>query len=109
MIKVTNMTSNKGNKIPNQFIITAETDAGFYREYFQSYTSVIAMRQYAIQDIDQRYGNNKMMKNNVVFLDPNYWNYSKTTSRYLNQFLNLTSKEVKLCIDKNIFQFRNLN
>lgn len=37
--KVYNMVSNRGNKIPNQFLIT--TDEAFY---FQSYETIIAKR-----------------------------------------------------------------
>ena len=36
-MRVANMTSNKGNKIANQFVI--DTDEGVY---FQSYKSIIA-------------------------------------------------------------------
>jgi len=41
-IKVENMTSPNGNKVPNQFIIRNEIWNGMYKEYFQSYDSVIA-------------------------------------------------------------------
>jgi len=102
MIKVENMTSNRGNKIANQFIITHLIETGYIREYFQSYKSMIAMRSYYPFDTD-------LNKNQVVFLDPDFWNYSRTTSKYLNQFLGLTSKEIKLLIDADAFEFRNLN
>ena len=40
-MKVENMTSNKGNKIANQFIVTDD----FNNVYFQSYDSIIAKKQ----------------------------------------------------------------
>ena len=39
-MKVNNITSNRGNKIPNQFIITDNNGT----EYFQSYKSIIVKR-----------------------------------------------------------------
>ena len=66
-MQVTNMTSNKGNFIPNQFIINGGYDGNMY---FQSYKSMIA----------------KIDKFGKVFLDSYYWNYSRTTSKYRNQF-----------------------
>ena len=41
-MKVENMTSNKGNKIANQFIVTDDFD----NVYFQSYDSIIAKKQF---------------------------------------------------------------
>ena len=72
-MKVSNMTSNNGNKIANQFIIT---DLGF--KYYQSYNSMIV----------------KIDLHNT-YLDKKYWNFSNTTSKYRNKFLNETTKETQ--------------
>ena len=66
-MKVKNMTSNKGNAVPNQFFLY--DDDG--NVYFQSYKSIVA----------------KMSHDGQVTLDENYWNYSATTGKYRNQFL----------------------
>jgi hypothetical protein len=41
-MKVENITSNNGNKIANQFIITDDNG----NEYFQSYNSMIVKKDY---------------------------------------------------------------
>lgn len=68
--KCENMQSNQGNDILNQFIIRGNDFT-----LFQSYNSPIVMR-----------------KNGKVYLFKN-WDYSKTTGKYRNQFLNETKKE----------------
>jgi len=75
--KVQNMTSNKGNKIANQFIIY--TDNG---SIFQSYNSTIVK-----------------IDSGKIYLDESKWNYSTTTGKYRNIFLNeninTTRKKIK--------------
>ena len=71
-MRICNMLSDNGNKVPNQFIVT--TDRG---EYFVSYESTIAF-------ID---------KEGKTYLDKYNYNYSRTTSKYLNRFLDCTIKE----------------
>ena len=66
-MKVKNMTSAKGNKIANQFIIIDDNND----VTFQSYNSVIA----------------KIIHNGLIYLDEYYWDYSVTTGKYRNQFL----------------------
>ena len=61
------MTSNNGNKIANQFIITDDNN----NMTFQSYDSCIA----------------KKIRNGLIYLDETYWDYSVTTGKYRNQFL----------------------
>ena len=71
--KVENFKSSKsGQPIANQFIITLQNGI----EVFQSYNSIICVKA-----------------NNETYLDQNRWNYSRTTSRYRNQFLNETTVE----------------
>jgi hypothetical protein len=69
-MKVQNMTSRAGNKVANQFIIT--DDKG--NEYFQSYRSTIVKKDYEGEQVK-------------IYLDEKYWNYSNTTSKYRNDFL----------------------
>lgn len=97
-MRVTNMRSNKGNIVPNQFIIsdTHVTINGILLvdcDVFQSYNSVIVVR-----DLTGR-----------VFLDETYWNYSVTTSKYRNQFLGETTKETQVKIDSGEYKLVNLN
>jgi hypothetical protein len=73
---VQNMTSKKGTIVPNQFIITHGEAVTF-----QSYNSVIAVKQ-----------------GGRVTLGKN-WDYSKTTAKYRNQFLNETTKETQAKLD----------
>lgn len=64
-MKVSNLTSDKGNKVANQF----EIEHNGVR-YFQSYNVIVAK-----------------IENRVVTLDSVYWDYSKTTKKYLVKFL----------------------
>ena len=68
--------------VKNQFVIS---DNG--NTYFQSYNSIIVKR-----DI-----------NNKITLG-NDWNYSKTTRRYRNLFLNETTKETEKKIADGIYK-----
>ena len=87
-IKVLNMISSKGNKIPNQFVIvTPEGD------YFQSYNSVIA------------FINNE----GRVFLDRNKWDYSTTTGKYRNIFLGENKRLTEKRINNNNYVLIDLN
>lgn len=91
MTKVHNILSPKSNKpVANQFII--ETPDG---EYFQSYKSVIAFKP-----------NKREAK---IVLDEKYHDYSKTTVKYRNQFLNMTTQEVNVAIEKGEILLNNLN
>lgn len=65
-LKVNNIISGNGNAIANQFEVK---DYQTNTVYFQSYESIIAK----IQD-------------GKITVDPDYWDYSKTTSKYLNIF-----------------------
>jgi len=87
-MKVANMTSNKGNKIANQFVI--DTEKGIY---FQSYKSIIA------------FCNNE----GKVTLDEKFWDYSTTTGKYRNQFLNEGIAETRKKIKSGIYVLKNLN
>lgn len=64
-MQVKNMTSTKGNKVANQFII----EYGNFTA-FQSYSTLIAVYD---------------SKNDTLYQDENF--YSVTTSKYLNIFI----------------------
>jgi hypothetical protein len=90
-MKVTNMTSSKGNDVPNQFIIFTPNAT-----YFQSYKTIIIKTTF-------------LGGVRKVFLDSDKWNYSRTTAKYRNQFLGETTKEVKNKIDSGVYELIDLN
>ena len=87
-MKIVQLRNSKGNSIPNQWSIQADDGTIF----FQSYNSIIAK-----------------VKSGKIILDGYYWNYSKTTSKYLFMFLNMNRKEVLEKIKNNEISFSNLN
>ena len=87
-MRVVQMTNDKGKAIANQMIVMIDG-----KRYFQSYNAVIC-------EIDDD-GN--------VYLDPKFWDYSRTTSKYLNKFLGLDSGQVRDYLDQGLYQFKNLN
>ena len=96
-MKVQNMTSNSGNTIANQFIITGSNDIGSY-EIFQSYRSTIIKVQHGMESDGAG-----------VFLDENKWDYSRTTGKYRNQFLGETKRETEAKIKSGEYKLVNLN
>jgi len=86
-MKVENMTSPQGNKVANQFIITDKGD-----EYFQSYRSIIAKRS-----------------NGKIYLDDVFWDYSRTTGKYRNEFLGEGIAETRKKIKSGEYILTNLN
>ena len=92
------MTSSNGNSVPNQFVISIDNDSQYFSEQFQSYSSAIVRKIY----------DRKKNKTNIV-LDKNYWDYSVTTGKYRNQFLNETKKETEAKIKSGEYKLVNLN
>ena len=86
--KVENLKSSNGNAVPKQFRI--RTDKGVY---FQSYESIIVF----VPIIGK------------IQLDSKFWDYSHTTSKYRNIFLNETTAETKKKIDSGEYELENLN
>lgn len=86
-MKVTNLTSNKGNKIANQFQVQTENAV-----YFQSYNSMIVK-----------------IEDGQTYLDSTFWDYSKTTGKYRNIFLGEDKKETEKKIKAGIYILTNLN
>jgi len=91
-MKVENITSNNGNKIANQFIITDDKQ----NEYFQSYNSMIVKKDYESDQVK-------------IYLDKKYWNYSNTTGKYRNIFLNETITQTKKKIKSGEYILTDLN
>jgi hypothetical protein len=86
---VENMQSSNGNDVPNQFIIRTDGKC-----VFQSYSSVIVRK-------DTTTGR--------ITLDANKWDYSKTTSKYRNQFLRETKAETEKKIKSGEYALADLN
>lgn len=89
-MNVQNMTSPRSGKpVANQFIITDHEG----NEWFQSYRTMIAVRT----------------PDGIVKLDADAWDYSVTTSKYRNQFLGLSTADVKRGIKDGLYELTNLN
>ena len=88
-MQVKQMTGRTGAPVANQFIINDGED-----EYFQSYETVIAKR-------------NKSSR--LVTLDRDRWDYSVTTSKYRNQFLGMSTAQIKRGIKSGVIALVNLN
>ena len=97
-MNVQNMTSSNNNKVANQFIVTDENS----NEYFQSYNSMIVKKQYSNMG---SCGDEKLQ----ILLDKKYWNFSNTTSKYRNKFLNETTKETMAKIKSGEYKLVDLN
>jgi len=84
------MKTNVCNKwsVPNQFEIT--TNEG---TFFQSYDSMIAVKR----------------DSGKIELDKKYWDYSKTTSKYLSLFLGEDKKTTEKKIESGEYILSDLN
>ena len=87
-IKICNMLSGNGNKVPNQFIISADDG-----QYFQSYDTIIAFQ----------------VNDGTLTLDAGKWDYSVTTSKYRNRFTGLSSKETRQKLTAGEIKLADLN
>lgn len=75
--------------VANQFLI--RTDEGVY---FQSYRTIIAFKPW---------GEGKTV------LDRDSWDYSRTTGKYRNVFLNESTSETRAKIKSGEYELANLN
>lgn len=89
MLKVRNFTNHRGNSIPNQYRIYTDTGV-----YFQSYESIICFREKIT---------------GLITIDPHWYKYNKTTSRYLHEFLGMTSQEIQNLINLDVIALKKLN
>ena len=87
-IKVENAQSNAGNDIPNQFRIWADDGV-----YFQSYKTIIAYK-----DLSGK-----------ITLDSDKRDYSSTTGKYRNKFLNEGIADTRKKIASGEYKLANLN
>ena len=83
-----NMKNGNGNVVKNQFEI--QTNEGIY---FQSYRSVIAFKPVS----------------GKIQLDEIYWDYSRTTGKYRNIFLNEHKAETEKKIKSGEYELVDLN
>ena len=90
-MKVSNIINNRGNIVANQFII--EDDKA---TYFQSYKSIIVKIE-------------RTETGTRTYLDPVYYNYSRTTSKHRSTFLNESTKETEKKIKQGVYILENLN
>jgi len=86
-INVRSMVSSTGGVIPNQFIIEIDDEI-----YYQSCGSIIA-----------RWGVDG------TTLDAAYWDYSKATRIYREQFLGEDTRTTKRKIEQGIYKLEDLN
>lgn len=92
-IQVVQMNSaTTGNPVPNQFMIFTNKYV-----YFQSYQTIIAKRERGFLG--------------KTTLDRNYWDYSRTTLKYLKTFLaiNKSKKEIEKDIKTGVYKLARLN
>jgi hypothetical protein len=93
IMKARQMTSNSGNPVANQFILKDTYKDGRIKAlYFQSYDSVIV----------------KIAKGKT-YLDEYYWDYSRTTGKYRNDFLNENIADTRKKIESGEYLLTNLN
>lgn len=89
-MQVYNLISKRsGRPVANQFAIICNDGT----RYFRSYASNIC----------------KIDPNGTISLDEYYWNYSRTTTKYLCQFLEMNSGQIKANVDAGIFKMIDLN
>ena len=67
-------------------------------KYLQSYDKIIAFVN------EPREGESRK-----VYLDKEYWNFSKSTARHRNSFLGLSNSYVNDAVRNNVFIMKNLN
>ena len=94
-IGVEQMTSRSGNVVPNQTILSDMTGRTFV-----SYGSKIV---YQSKD---RASDGLPLE---IIVDENYWDYSRTTGKYRNEFMNMGVQDVRDHIKEGRIQVGNLN
>ena len=105
-IKAYNMKSNNGNIVPNQIIIE---DKKRHEYIFQSYGTTIAK----VIKSHRLIGKSHFDK--FIILDKDYWDYSRTTLKYLNKFLTqyknhtTNTKEIRKLIKNDVVELLDLN
>ena len=97
-VKVCNMTSDRSYRpVANQFVITKYDNRGYTsKRFFQSYDSLIVLVDYT-------------RKGKQIYLDKYYWDYSRTTGKYRNQFLGEDIKTTRKKIKSGEYRLADLN
>jgi hypothetical protein len=93
-VSVRPMTSRGGNELANQQIMS--DPAG---ETFVSYGTKIAYRSHKRYEDGER----------RIVLDKDYWDYSRTTSKYRNEFLGFGIDECRRRISNGKIELADLN
>lgn len=88
-MQVFNLTGHTGRPVANQFAIICEDGT----RYFRSYNSNIC----------------RVDKDGTITVDSYYWNYSKTTSKYLAQFLETNIYQIRANEETKIYKMEDLN
>lgn len=88
-MQVFNLTGRTGRPVANQFAIICKDGT----RYFRSYQSNIC----------------RIDKDGTITLDEYYWNYSRTTSKYLAQFLETNIYQIQANVDAGIYKMEDLN
>ena len=92
-MQVTNLINDNGNAVKNQFVIQGE-HYGQTWQFFKSYDTVIAF---------------KPNDGSSITLDRDNWNYSNTTSRHRNTFLNENIAQTRAKIKSGEYILTDLN
>ena len=99
-MKLAQFKNDKGVAVKNQFIIEEEGRGALgnfiKRTTFQSYDSIIAVK--TVWEDETR-----------IELDSTYWDYSKTTGKYRNQFLEEGIEETRKKIASGEYKLTDLN
>ena len=80
-----------------QFEITQVAENNTYYEWFKSYDVLVGKKIYVSGVLTDTY------------LDTIYWDYSKTTGKYRNIFLNEKKKETEANLKQGRYKLINLN
>ena len=83
------LKNNNGNAVKNQYRILDHENG---QEFFQSYNSIIVRKS-----------------SGGIVLDKYLWNFSRTTAKYRNFYLQETSRETLCKIDSGEYSLENLN
>ena len=93
--RVTQLINNNGNPVANHFVITNYEDDYSLQtgiEYLQSYKSTVASKFYY----------NGRVSTVTLGRD---WDYSRTTMKYVGQYLGLNTKEIRAKIKSGEFVY----
>jgi DNA polymerase IIIc chi subunit len=96
--KVIALKTSAGAIAAQQYMIVEDVSDAVCRLTFQSYNTIIA-----------RITVNSRAHTRSVELDKDCWDYSRTTSKYRNQFLGENTKTTRRSIESGEYLMRSLN